>query len=439
MWPEIGHLLPTLPLSTELAKRGHTICYVGTPDLEDVVRSRGMEFVPFLEELFPRGFNILENTSVVGFGVSDSVFKRMKTVRTRVRKLRDTLFGEASAALINRLAPDLLVIDTMWPSFAIWAHKLRVPSVFFSVILPHSKDGGIPPLTSGIMPNGGSRTGFKIATAWAAFTVKRSVERAGGAMIGLWFDPVREIRKLADRCGYPVDRIDFDTTFEPMPDLPQLVPCIADFDFARNDGQKIHYFGPSIERSPVKASSPLDKLLADSPLVYCSLGSQSHQVAHSTRFFKAVVRAFERKPGWQLVMQIGKHLSKDDLAPIPSNVLVVDWVQPGEILRHASVAIVHAGLGTVKDCLLAGVPMIAFPLTRDQPGNAARIVHHGLGLRGDVANVSEGSLLGLLNTIECDLGFRLRSCEMGKKLEDLENSTTGPDLIESILDGRKTA
>jgi UDP:flavonoid glycosyltransferase YjiC (YdhE family) len=41
----------------------------------------------------------------------------------------------------------------------------------------------------------------------------------------------------------------------------------------------------------------------------------------------------------------------------------------------------HGGHGTVIKALAAGVPLVVAPLGRDQPDNAARVVHAGAGLR----------------------------------------------------------
>ncbi len=51
------------------------------------------------------------------------------------------------------------------------------------------------------------------------------------------------------------------------------------------------------------------------------------------------------------------------------------------MLEHAAVTITHAGHGTVIKALAAGVPVLALPMGRDQLDNAARVVHHGAGLR----------------------------------------------------------
>ena len=61
--------------------------------------------------------------------------------------------------------------------------------------------------------------------------------------------------------------------------------------------------------------------------------------------------------------------------------MVVRAAPHSEVLRHASAVVTHAGHGTVIKALAAGVPVLAMPLGRDQLDNAARVVHHGAGLR----------------------------------------------------------
>jgi len=70
-----------------------------------------------------------------------------------------------------------------------------------------------------------------------------------------------------------------------------------------------------------------------------------------------------------------------DAIDAPANVTVVERAPHSEVLRHAKVIVTHAGHGTVLKALAAGVPVVAMPLGRDQLDNAARVVHHGTGLR----------------------------------------------------------
>ena len=70
-----------------------------------------------------------------------------------------------------------------------------------------------------------------------------------------------------------------------------------------------------------------------------------------------------------------------DAIDAPANVTVVERAPHREVLRHASAVVTHAGHGTVLKALAAGVPVVAMPLGRDQLDNAARVAHHGAGLR----------------------------------------------------------
>lgn len=64
-----------------------------------------------------------------------------------------------------------------------------------------------------------------------------------------------------------------------------------------------------------------------------------------------------------------------------SNVVVVDSVPHDQVLPQASVLVTHCGHGTAMKGLAAGVPMMCIPIGRDQTDNAARIVHHGIGVK----------------------------------------------------------
>jgi UDP:flavonoid glycosyltransferase YjiC (YdhE family) len=62
-------------------------------------------------------------------------------------------------------------------------------------------------------------------------------------------------------------------------------------------------------------------------------------------------------------------------------VTVVERAPHSAVLKHAAAIVTHAGHGTVIKALAAGVPVVAIPLGRDQLDNAARVAHHGAGLR----------------------------------------------------------
>ena len=80
------------------------------------------------------------------------------------------------------------------------------------------------------------------------------------------------------------------------------------------------------------------------------------------------------------IVTLGPTLHAGDVLP-SHNVEVVPSAPHGPILREASLAITHCGHGTVMKALAHGVPMVCIPMGRDQNDTAARVVHHGAGIR----------------------------------------------------------
>jgi UDP:flavonoid glycosyltransferase YjiC (YdhE family) len=77
----------------------------------------------------------------------------------------------------------------------------------------------------------------------------------------------------------------------------------------------------------------------------------------------------------QLVLSIGDSLDSKQISSLPANCIVVNHALQIELLKRSAVCITHAGLNTVLESLTQGVPMVAIPVTNDQPGVAARIAY----------------------------------------------------------------
>ena len=53
--PLTGHLHPMTALGRKMQARGHEVIFFGLPDAARIVRSAGLDFVPFGEEEYPVG------------------------------------------------------------------------------------------------------------------------------------------------------------------------------------------------------------------------------------------------------------------------------------------------------------------------------------------------------------------------------------------------
>jgi UDP:flavonoid glycosyltransferase YjiC (YdhE family) len=163
--------------------------------------------------------------------------------------------------------------------------------------------------------------------------------------------------------------------------LPEVVLCPRELEVP-DDGpiQAGRYYAePAVYRRRAADGFPWDWLDSGRSLVLGCLGTQCVDYPDAPRVMSAIVDAFDGLPSHQLVLATcGLDLPA---RAIPTNVLVVRSVPQLALLRRASLLITHGGLGSIKEAILARVPMIVIPFTYDQPANAARVTYHQLGTR----------------------------------------------------------
>lgn len=238
------------------------------------------------------------------------------------------------------------------------------------------------------------------------------------------------LQELARACGYPPERLNTRTLLMPTLDLPMIVACPAEFDFPEARGRRhVHYADAAIDVDRNEPAFGWDKLDRTKQLVYCSLGS----VAFNQGFFQHVIDAVAKEPGWQLVLNIGSSLSPSYFARVPANAILVNGAPQCGLLRQAAVMITHAGFGSVRECIHFGVPQVAFLIGFDQPGVAARVAYHGLGVVGSFRDASAGRVHALLSQVMQDQRFRARSQAMQEIFRTYERNQTGAVIVEQLL------
>lgn len=147
----------------------------------------------------------------------------------------------------------------------------------------------------------------------------------------------------------------------------------------------------ALDLKPVAFSIPgrddglLGALGRDRPLVYVTLGTVAHTRVDALR--AAVVGAASLDV--DVLVAAGPDAVPGALADLPANVTVRAWVDQPAVLERASVAIHHAGTGTLCACAAAGVPQLLLPQFADQPHNARQVAEIGPGraLRRDEVTV----------------------------------------------------
>jgi zeaxanthin glucosyltransferase len=172
------------------------------------------------------------------------------------------------------------------------------------------------------------------------------------------------------------------------------------------------------------------------PLIYASLGTLVNGPDH---VYKMILEAVGSLSDVQVVLSIGTHIDPDLLEPIPPNTIIVRIAPQIELLKRAALCITHAGLNTTVESLAKAVPMVAIPITYDQPGISARIAHHGVGEFVDLDNLSAKSLSELIRKVLTNHTYVDRAQYFKEVIAKTRGLDTAADVIERAFHKQSTA
>jgi zeaxanthin glucosyltransferase len=415
-----SHLLPTFHLGDSLKARDHDVVYMSIADNEQLIRGRGFRFYPFFPDLYPRGFSAAYKT--YKREEERQFYERLKTHLGRI------MDGEM-APVLAEIAPDLCLISTFLRMEIILLHYLEdIRPVILTTYLRSPGDTFISECVKTVVALPGD-----ISTAVIAFL----------SGLGTRFLSIKDMFLAATEFHEIVlcpRELDADITIrEELP--PGHLPAGAE----RAPSTVIHYSGPSILRggSPEETVGEGRGEGEGVPLIYASLGSYALYREDCFRFFAGMIEAMHHPDmkEMRLIMAIGSSLDMAALEPLPPNVEVQRWVDQPEVIRRASVVITHGGLGTIKESLFFGVPLIVLPLLFDQPRNAALIVHHRLGLRLEWKELSADRLreavLRVLGDAEISRGVRAMQQIFRDKEADAACTALVEKLAAAVIPQRK--
>lgn len=375
-------------------------------------------------------------------------FDQIRRVRRRRAAALRSMSPETWTRQLASLDPDLVLIDIELAELIVAAAPALRNVALWTSMMSVWKRPGLPPLHTGIVPGSGWRgSALGMESAWLEFRVgkwignlRRRFQRAG-------VDRISVLRALAAQTGFPFDdeaRL-YDwlvpCTFRTMPVLSFNA---LEMEFPHLPAPNCRYVGPLFDEgqrlpnAEAEASSRLADLATrrrrgeSSALIYCSFGAW-HK-GDDVRFLRRVVSAVAPRSDWDLVVGLGDRLGTDALGPVPPNVHLFRWAPQLEVLRTADLAIHHAGIGTVNECVASGVPMVVYPFRfLDQHGNAARVAYHGLGEVGDRHSEASGAIRNRIQRVLTDPAIRARAANMAAVVAAYDRTNRSIVAVEELL------
>jgi MGT family glycosyltransferase len=138
----------------------------------------------------------------------------------------------------------------------------------------------------------------------------------------------------------------------------------------------------------------------------------------------------------QLVISLGGGLNPEAFPNLPGNPLVVKYAPQLELLEKASLSITHAGLNTTLESLDYGVPMVAIPITDDQPGVAARIAWTGAGEFVTLSRLNVANLREAIARVLTDRSYKQNAVRLQASIRKTGGVTRASDIIEQAVSTR---
>lgn len=394
--PLHSHLRAFEALARELARRGHEAVFLTE---HGVVLQDGMS-----------------RSTLPGPPLSPQPKRLLAEIVAGARRT-DRLCRDGLAVL-RGLAPDLILGDQMEPASGLLARAIGVPLVSVACAVPMDPEPGIPLPFLG-WPHDTTATGLR--------------RNAGGERVAdlLMRPQSRVIRRWAQAWGLgELHRL--QDCLSPDLAVSQMVPG---FDYPRPvNGAHIAQLGPFRHGQVAQDFPPDIQPDPHRPLVYVSLGTlQGHRAGLLARIAAAC-----RQAGAQVLLSHAGCLPEHKARAIPA-----DWVRPfvpqQAVLARADLCVTHAGLNTALECLAAGVPMLAVPLTHDQPGVAARIARCGAGLSLQPWQRSPGRIAGAVARLLGDPRFRASARGFSAQAGGWRGAAGAVDGIEALLSRRGPA
>lgn len=343
-----GHLNPMTTLGYELKRRGHRVTVLGIEDAQPKVIAAGLEFQVIGKSDFPKGatkdlFTQLGNMSG---------FKALQYTINWITNGAKMCLRDAPEAIQAR-GIEVLLVDQASPEGGTVAEYLDIAFVSVCAAIMLNQEINVPPFS----------TMWNYDPSWRGLLRNRigyTLLNPLGKSLRAVISEYRQQWNLSPH--YKPDRS--------YSKLAQLSQQPAEFEFPRKELPScFHFTGPySNPASREAAFFPYEKLTGQ-PLIYASMGTLQNRLLW---IFQMIAEACVGLDV-QLVVALGGGEAPESLPELPGNTLVVGYAPQLELLQKATLTITHAGMNTTLESLSNGVPMVAIPITNDQPGVAARI------------------------------------------------------------------
>jgi len=412
-----SHFSALAALSLELLKRGHRVTFLQRPDAAAYLKDARIGFHAVGADTHPPGSLAasLRRAANPGgpLGLRQVILDMARGTEMLCRELPAALHG---------LGVDALLADQMEAAGGLVAEALGLPFVSVACAMPVNREPGIP---LAVMPFAYADTEQAAQVVEGSTRVYDWMMRPHGAVIAA------QARRLglSNRSGL----------HDCLSPLAQVSQTTVAFDFPRRAlPPHFHHVGPlrAAADTGATAPTPLPNIDAGRPFVFASLGTLQ---GHRFGIFKRVAKACRRLDAQLLVAHCGGlDAAQEEALKRAGASWVCAFAPQRQALAQADAVVSHAGINTVMDAVEARTPILAMPVTFDQPGTATRILHAGIGLRASARLAGPGTIERQLRRLFDEPQFGEQLDVQSASLAQAGGTPRAADIVEGALRLRRS-
>ncbi len=382
-----GHILSSLPMVTELVKKGVQINYFAPESFRAQIELTGAKHCLFPEvtECYSNPYMAREDF----LAVIPLVF-----------------LGQAKEAIdaimvqLEQDRPDAIITDALAVAGRLAAWKLNLPLVtMFTSYAPSDS--------------------FSVYRTWPKYP--DSPARAAAAQMALGFQqeyggPMLTPQEIFEgRSGFNICTL--TRSFQPG---------------GETFGDDFFFAGAQI--APRAGDGSWKPPANGKPLLYTSLGS----LFNNWPEFYAMLFPAVQDLDINVLCSLGKTIKPEDLGEIPANVTTMAFTPQLEVLEHTDFFLTHAGTGSVMEALYNGVPMMCIPQMDEQIMTANRAKELGVAssvmLKQEVTTEKlRQALLELIN----DPTYKQKAVGMSQEMQTTGGCERAAQAVIDYLESKK--
>ena len=410
VYPTISHYISVLPISKAQKALGNSVYIGGTESYRYFVERQGFNFCKL---------EYYESFDLSALRLLFVLF--LKSFRKQFMQTRYKEFLRVGNHLVSQVANagvSDVFLDAHLSFYCIFVPKaVRVTIV--NTKLSTLKSNGVPPLSSGVVLKAGLLARLWSDLIWYQLylhnllaVLKRRIAFHGA-------DDSLFIRRVLSKRGLRYKDVfipECKAAFyhEVNLDRVKLRTVITGLEKLEYEWKILHREETYFKMQPLMSFAKMEEwtalqsfieryketaLLSDVRLIYVAFGTITQRHSEQLRkFINKLITAFDRTPGYMVIISTGG-ISCDKFG-VSDNIFLSRRVPQANVLEHCAAMITHGGMNSIRECFHFKVPMLVYPLRKfDQPGNAARVQYHKLGLKGSMRRDSVRTILKKTNIV----------------------------------------